>query len=154
MRDRVTEILINETIDTLEKLAFIFAEAADAPDAITGVDLISVSADYSGPYSGRLVMGFAADGLIALAANMLGLDEDDEITDAEQQDALKEALNIICGNVLPAVAGSEAVFNIAAPQLIAGVSAEDAAAARAVARLTMDEGALILYLFCDGDLPH
>lgn len=154
MSERITEILVNETVDTLEKLAFVFAEPEDDPDAFDAADMITVRTDFTGPFTGSLVIEFAEAGLGELAANMLGLDEDDEITREEQRDALKEALNIICGNVLPAIAGSEAIFNIAPPQLTEGPFNGDAEAAKAVARFTLDEGFVILYLLCDGQLPE
>ncbi len=153
MNERVVQILVEETIDTLEKLAFIFAASEEDLTQFADAERITVSADFSGPCSGSLVMEFGAEGLSELAANMLGLDEAETISEEEQRDALKEALNIICGNVLPAIAGAEAVFNISTPQLTEGPYAGDAAAAIAVAGLTLDEGFLSLYLFSDGDLP-
>jgi chemotaxis protein CheY-P-specific phosphatase CheC len=153
MNDRAAQILVRETVDTLEKLAFFFAEPENDPGLTAGADLITVSADYDGPCSGRLIMEFSSDGLAELAANMLGMDDGEEISEEEQCDALKETLNIICGNVLPAIAGSEAVFNITPPQLTHGAFTGDVAAAAAVARLSMDEGVMALYLFSDGDLP-
>jgi len=154
MNERVAQTLVDETIDTLEKLAFIFAESEDDMDQFADAERITVSADFSGPCSGALVMEFGVDGLSELAANMLGLDEDEPISEEEQRDALKEALNIICGNVLPAIAGSEAVFSIASPLLTEGPYGGDTTAAKAVARLTLDDGFIILYLFSDGDLPE
>lgn len=153
MSDRITEILVREAVDTLEKLVFFFAEPEEDPSTFADTDVFTVATEFSGPYSGRLVMEYAAEGLAELAANMLGIDEEDEITEEDQRDALKETLNIICGNVLPAIAGSEAVFNIAAPELSQGPYSGDAAAAYAVARLTMDEGFLSLFLFFEGESP-
>jgi chemotaxis protein CheY-P-specific phosphatase CheC len=153
MNERVAQTLADETIETLEKLAFIFAESEDDLDQFSDAERITVSADFTGPWPGTLVMEFGVEGLAELSANMLGLDEDETISEEEQRDALKEALNIICGNVLPAIAGSEAVFNISSPQVSEGAYAGDTAAATAVARLTLDEGFIVLYLFSDGDLP-
>jgi hypothetical protein len=50
----------------------------------------------------------------ALAANMLGVDEPPP-PPADQRDALGELANVLCGNLLPEIAGTEHVFLLAAP---------------------------------------
>ena len=55
-----------------------------------------------------------------LTENMLGLDEGEaEISSDDQADALKETINVICGNLLPAIAGKDAVFDIQPPEILA-----------------------------------
>ena len=90
-----------------------------------------------------------------LAANMLGIDEDEEIEETQKHDALKEALNVICGNVLPAIAGRQAVFNIGAPEMVvpAGEPEPDPAPV-AIARLGLDQGSCDLFFYVDGELPE
>ena len=53
-----------------------------------------------------------------LAANMMGIPEGTEPTPEQQTDALKELGNIICGNILPGIAGTTAEFSIAPPEII------------------------------------
>ncbi len=78
---------------------------------------IAATVTFSGPFCGA-VMVAASDGMLEeLAANMLGL-EGDAPTDEQQTDAFKELLNVVCGNLLPAIAGSEAVFHVDAPRLL------------------------------------
>ena len=92
-----------------------------------------------------------------LANNMLGLDDDADITDAEQQDALKEILNVICGNVLPAIAGDQVEFNIEAPEIL---SQDDDSKLKeidnptCVVRLMLEEGFCDLYFLIQGELPE
>ena len=50
-----------------------------------------------------------------LAANVLGLDEDDEKVEEKARDALKELLNVSCGNILTELAGTEPVFDLSVP---------------------------------------
>jgi chemotaxis protein CheY-P-specific phosphatase CheC len=50
-----------------------------------------------------------------VAANMLGLEPDDDEAARVQDDAVKELLNVTCGNVLTRLAGPEAVFNLSVP---------------------------------------
>lgn len=67
---------------------------------------------FSGPRHGWLELRVSSSTLIPLAAAMLA---DDEPPPLLQQDAVGELANVICGNLLPAVAGYEAVFRLGAP---------------------------------------
>lgn len=129
--------------DTFQSLAFIFpAEGdADAPlDAASGLEpraggpqskfgVAGVAVEFTGPFGGRMTLGVSYAMLPVLAANMLGLDEGTLPSDDQQDDALKELLNVICGNVLPALAGTESVFNVQAPRLMPPPRPDDFAAA-------------------------
>jgi chemotaxis protein CheY-P-specific phosphatase CheC len=113
--------------------------------------------DFNGYFDGRLLMRISACVIPELANNMLGRDDDAEISDSEQQDALKEILNVICGNALPAIAGDQVEFNIVAPEIL---SQKDAAKLNhedqpvCVVRLILEEGFCDLYLFIQGELPE
>lgn len=155
MEQQLKSILTAVTNDTLDKLAFLFVFAddervSDGPDpALVG------QVDFNGYFDGSLLMRISADAVPELANNMLGLDDDAEISKAEQQDALKEILNVICGNALPAIAGDQVEFNIEAPQVF---SPKDAAGLNqkgkpaCVVRLMLEEGFCDLYLFIQGEL--
>ncbi len=78
------------------------------------------------------------------------MDDGDEIPPDQQQDALKELCNVLCGNLLPEVAGSKAVFDLAAPELLDCAALEAARAGQTPrARMTMglDEGSIELILY-------
>jgi hypothetical protein len=50
-----------------------------------------------------------------ITSNMLG--EEDVSSKNLQYDALGEIANVICGNMLPGIAGSDKVFHVRAPQV-------------------------------------
>lgn len=50
-----------------------------------------------------------------LAKNVLGLDE--EPAEQDQQDALREMANVLCGNMLTECYGTEAIFDLTPPQI-------------------------------------
>ena len=54
-------------------------------------------------------------GIPIIAANMLG--EEDAPSKTLQYDALGEIANVICGNMLPGIAGSNDVFHVSAPKM-------------------------------------
>jgi hypothetical protein len=98
---------------TFEDLAFLLpdpGEAADAPEAN-----VWAAVDFRGPFCGRLAVGCSQDMLAPLAANMLGEGEAPSV--GQQLDALSEVANVLCGNLLPAIGGTQAVFRMGAPQV-------------------------------------
>jgi len=161
MNKKLDRIITRISIDTLEKLAFMFAfpeedgdETNRAGDANGSVH---ASVAFSGPFDGTLAIEMTQAELSELTVNMLGLDTDNEVKPEQRHDALKETLNVICGNMLPAIAGKQAVFNIEVPRIrepnqsMAGESDQQL---RSVVRLNLEMGRCCLYLFVDGQLPQ
>ena len=103
--------------DVLEKLAFIFAEPAE-PDELQceETDFISVQMEFTGEVmNGSLTLMVPAEYGAEISANVLGIDEDDEIAVEQAEDAQKEVLNVVCGQLLTAIAGDEPVFDLSVP---------------------------------------
>lgn len=120
MPETLTSPLLEAATETFESLAYLFAEPGITDD-IPGEDVEGVVAvAFTGPSHGGVIMQLSGGVLPALAANMLGLD--DPTSGHDQRDALGEAANVICGNVLPRVAGSAAVFALGVPQLFSSWS--------------------------------
>ena len=116
MTEEIKETLKQVTIDTLEKLAFIFAYGEEDAEEDDFENMTTAGVEFSGPFSGLLMMTISNSSLAEIAANMMGKDDDEEIPIEQQNDTLKEALNIICGNLLPKIADSQVVFNIGTPE--------------------------------------
>lgn len=155
MNEQLNKILYEVAADTLEKLAFIFSFPEDELGDIPSESSVAARISFTGPFSGTLVLKMSAQVILELSANMLGVDEE-EMTLEQQHDALKETINVICGNLLPAIGGKEAVFNIDAPGIIGeGESEVDVAATKAdsIARLSIDDEQCDVLLFVDGDPP-
>jgi CheY-specific phosphatase CheX len=83
----------------------------------------AVSVNFRGPMKGTLLVSINGDILPTLASNMLG--EDEFPSALQQEDALKELANVICGNLLPMIAGPAAVFDLSEPQLRASGDVPD-----------------------------
>jgi len=113
MPESLTTPLVEAASETFESLAYLFAEpvsgAPDPSDVVEGV----VAVSFNGPAHGGLILQLAGGALAPLTSNMLGLD--DPPSPQDQRDALGEAANVICGNVLPRVAGATAVFSLGVP---------------------------------------
>jgi CheY-specific phosphatase CheX len=157
MEQQLKRILSEVANETLEKLAFLFALPDDERNGDGQEPTLSGKVGFNGYFAGTLLMIISKSVIPELAANMLGLDDDAEISAAEQQDAFKEILNVICGNVLPAIAGDQVEFNIEAPELLsqktaAKLNKENKSAC--VVRLMLEEGFCDMHLFIQGKLPE
>ncbi|MDP7287703.1 MAG: chemotaxis protein CheX [Phycisphaerae bacterium] len=131
---------------TLESLAMMFLVSEDeAPitDASKSDQIVSVTFD--GPFSGRLTISVSESMLGELAANMLGVMGADETTTDQRHDALRELANVVCGNLLPKLAGVDPVFNVHQPAL----SHQIPETAEATAKLFALEGRMELWLCLD-----
>jgi chemotaxis protein CheX len=157
MNDKTDNIISKVTAETLEKLAFMFASPYDPEDSTEENPDTGVSVFFDGPFSGTLGMKVSGEVLSEIAANMLGVDDEDEITLDDKNDALKETVNIICGNILPAIGGKQAVFSIDAPKIIPegeDVQVRDGEKLVSDVKLSLDEGRCDLVLFVNGEIPE
>ena len=153
MDQQLEKTLSDIAADSLEKLAFIFAFPAEEADTGQPDSMVTASVSFAGSFSGLLVMKVSTESLPELAGNMLGVDEDEETTLDQQHDALKETLNVICGNLLPEIAGRQEVFHIDSPQIVAVEQAIESNHDRSStyhARLDLEDGQCELFLFIDG----
>jgi len=157
MEQQIKNIMAVVANETLEKLAFLFAFPDDERVNDGPAPVVTGRVYFNGHFSGVLMMRISQGAVSELAANMLGIDEDCKISDAEQQDAFKEMLNVICGNLLPAIAGDQMEFDIGSPAILS----EDEARIQlnkknplCVARLMLEDGFCDLYFYPDGRLPE
>ncbi len=102
------------TVSTFESLAFLYTEDECSVEQLAAPLDGTVSVEFHGPMRGRLVLRVSASLMPAIAANMLGDDESHLVP--LQRDALGEMTNVVCGNLLPLLAGTDAVFRLDAPQ--------------------------------------
>ncbi len=153
------KLALNETIqkvadETFGELAFMlimpdFEDTADR-QIVWGY---GASVEFTGPFSGRLFVSITSDMLEPLAANMLGLEPGEAPPEGVKVvDALKELLNVICGNLLPAIAGHEKIFNISGPEMRDDPNPPESLSGHQLAgqdELLLDSGRACLRLFID-----
>lgn len=141
----------------------VFAAAAETVEILALMSLVpreeslgsgqsnrSAHVDFTGPCEGSLVISISESLLPELAGNMLGEDDASECTMDQQNDALKELANVICGNILPNVGGAEAIFHVGAPLLpVPDESADERPGSESVgqAELFLDQGMLRVDLY-------
>lgn len=156
MREKLKNILSRVAVMTLEQLAFIFAFPEDEGNEIQQDSAVAVIIAFRGPFSGFLSVITSKQVLPELTANILGVDEEETTLD-QQYDALKETINIICGNLLPAIFGKQLIFDIDSPKIIPPAEAikeKDEYKAASMVKLALDDGQCDLFLFVDGQIPE
>jgi hypothetical protein len=101
---------------TFEDLAFMFTEFDLSTEQRAANFQAGAAMGFRGPFRGQLAVHLFGDLLPTLSANMVG---EDQVTDpALQADTMKEIANVICGNLLPMIAGPAAVFDLEPPAFL------------------------------------
>jgi len=149
MNQATEEMLSQSAEDVLAALAFAFVMPGEEEPVCDKIAKVFIR--FSGPFSGTLYVTVPCEIVPQLAQNMLGL-EDGECTESMQHDALRELLNVICGNLLPRLAGPEPVFDLSTPD----VSIEDCSVEQdqkddpdVKVRLPLEEGWIEIALVTD-----
>jgi chemotaxis protein CheY-P-specific phosphatase CheC len=117
-RHEDNETAVKVLAGVLEQMAFLFAEIVEKtelPDSCE--DAVQACMGFRGPVSGTLSLAVPQSMCPVIAENMLGVEPDDERVMEKAQDALKEVLNVTCGNFLTEIAGEEPVFNLTIPEV-------------------------------------
>lgn len=117
MQDQATQTLTTIFSNVLADLAFMFAED-ELGDTVPGGSWLETTIGYSGTSTGVLRLRCTQEFSIQLAANLLGLDPDDPETERSAHDAVKEFMNIVCGQFTTGAYGNEDVFNLTIPQVV------------------------------------
>lgn len=154
MSEKIKEIMNQTIIDTLERLAFIFAGEEDDLDDLEYNEKETAKLYFDGVFSGILAIEISKDALPELAVNMLGVDDEDEVTPEQQHDTLKETLNIICGNLLPMITSRKHVFNIGTPEIVSednDIPGNENLNQEISTRLSLDEGQCKVSLFINDE---
>lgn len=123
--------------EVMEKQVFMVPEPCPAGIAAEE-DLLAGTISFSGRLIGSLLLAMPATLAREIAANFLGVDADDDEADLAAPDALKEMLNITCGNMLTALSGTEAVFDLTIPE-VAPLARERVAALASLAETLVFE---------------
>lgn len=115
------EIIAESIVDIFEKVAFLFPMPADEETDMCGDpgnEMTCIGLSFHGHTKGESVLSLPTHLTREIAANMLGIDDEDPDVDQKSLDAAKEILNIICGNILPRIYGEGPVFYLNAPYII------------------------------------
>lgn len=112
---------------TTTKLAEIFSEVLanlafmcidDEPaDPTPGALWSEASIGYDGPFKGTLKLWCTSEFQALLAANLLAVEPGTPESEAAAEDAVKEFMNIVCGQYVTACYGTNDVYNLTIPKV-------------------------------------
>jgi CheY-specific phosphatase CheX len=154
MKKAFDEILWRVAEEVMGKLAFMFSfPQTEGNEDDNNRPSIFATVSFKGPFEGKLIMAVASVLLPQLAGNMLGLEQETDSSPEEQRDALKELINVVCGNLLPELAGKQAIFKVGVPEILEGLGPEQEPPLSAVKMMVEDEPCEIrLYITGEVDL--
>ena len=115
--DGISFIQLEQVIaGVLQELTFMFADPADEDDTVApDEECIKAKISFKGPVSGDLGLVFPRSLCFELIANILGLEQEDISEPSDAEDALKELLNVVCGQFLTTTFGSGLLFDLSIP---------------------------------------
>lgn len=102
----------------LEEASFVFTDTMDEHDKPDPAlwDPWGISLSFAGPQTGCFRVWAEEPFARTLAANMLGIDNSEEIGHDKVRDAFMEMTNIFVGNALTELFGETAVFSLGIPE--------------------------------------
>ena len=153
MKDKMKSELSKAAVLTFEELGFMFPNEDIYESQKRAIATQKVCVHFSGLFSGSLVMTIYGDLLPLIASNMLG---DEEVpTKFQQEDALGELINVICGNMLPGITSPKEVFTVGVPEhLDINSQLENRGVLSASVELGIDEGRAELKLYLHEDATN
>jgi chemotaxis protein CheY-P-specific phosphatase CheC len=117
MGNRLESELFKAATLTFQELGFLLPTPEINEQQLNAQVEGAVSVEFEGPFSGELLVRVCGGLLPIIAANMLGEEGEKVSSKSLQYDALGEIANVICGNMLPGIAGSKDVFRVNAPKI-------------------------------------
>ncbi len=141
-------ILRQVSASTFEDLGFLLPDADLSRIQLDAPLQAAAQVRFKGPFEGCLIVALHGEILAPLAANMLG--EDSHPSPELQKDALGEIANVICGNILPPIAGESAVFRLSSPVQPDSGCRQGAMELAAATALGLDEGRAEVSLYLKG----
>ena len=119
MQNEYKEELSEVFCDVLMNYAFMFGDSCPKNELpLNGDNHIHATISFGGDQAGILGISTSSNLCLQLAANVLGIDIEEENSMSEAYDALKELINIVCGQFLTKVYGDTGIFDLSPPNII------------------------------------
>lgn len=149
MQNRQEAELYRAAVLTFEDLCLTLPTESLDDHQRNAVPIAAVALTFKGSLSGKLVVMVSAELLSLLPSNMLAMDG--PVAKRDQFDALREVANVVCGNMLPGVTGSDEAFVISPPEAVGIGDALTPTAPKPTAEvhIGIDRGRADLLLYID-----
>ena len=126
--------------EVLANLAFMFTEEP-TEEAVADTTWLETAISYDGPHRGTLRFRCTKEFTVHLAANLLGAELEAAEAETGAVDAVKELVNILCGQFVTSVHGTNEVYDLSIPRISELPEAPD---------MTLGDGPTLATLGVDG----
>lgn len=116
MQEQKTATLTTIFSEILANLAFMFTDA-ELAEPSPGDRWLETTIAYRGSSSGTLRFRCTSDFSVLLAANLLGIETQDQEARDKARDATGEFMNIVCGQLVTTLHGTDEVFDLTIPEI-------------------------------------
>ena len=116
----IEETLLDSAKEVFETMIFLSVEQTVEQESIAENVSLLCSITFNGNIEGCLTINCSSDCARTIAMNMLGMTEDEEISDAEIQDAIGEVTNMVMGSIKSRIQDTVGDFQVSIPTLVSG----------------------------------
>ncbi len=116
MQEQKAATLATIFSEVLADLAFMFTDDEDFSEVDSSDPWLETKIGYRGAKNGDLIFRCTRSFTKLLASNLLGVDQD-QASDEQANDAAKEFMNIVCGQLVTAMHGTDDVYNLTIPAI-------------------------------------
>ncbi|MBN2724902.1 MAG: chemotaxis protein CheX [Deltaproteobacteria bacterium] len=118
MLNKINDTILFEAVSQVFEEA-VFALLEKSEDEISwDPDTMIASMNFKGPLSGVLYLCVPEEYSIEIAANLLGLEPDNEELEEKKSGAIKELLNMVVGIFINKVYGESQAYHLGIPSMI------------------------------------
>ncbi len=121
----LNEALLEGTKEVFETMIFMDIEESSDPDQQIEGDTILGSITFKGDLEGCLTICCGGTCAKTIAANMLGIEPDDEISPYDIDDAIGEVSNMVMGSVKARLQDKFSNLNVSIPTVVRGQEIEN-----------------------------
>ena len=120
----ISDVLLDGTKEIFETMIFMDLEPVENQDRDIEGDSLLGSITFTGDLEGCVSICCSTNSAATIAANMLGLDEPEELSEEEVCDAVGEVTNMIMGSVKARPADIAGNVEVSIPSVVSGRSLE------------------------------
>ncbi|MCC6475558.1 chemotaxis protein CheX [bacterium] len=117
MPNNADQAILEAATRVFETSAFLNMYPSDTSEEIPAPDC-AASMTFYGAARGRVTLRVNQEILVSVVENLLGESCEGPEAEARKGDALKELLNMLCGNILTEYFGTEPIFDLSPPELV------------------------------------
>ncbi|HMB30892.1 MAG TPA: chemotaxis protein CheX [Desulfohalobiaceae bacterium] len=103
--------------EVLEEFAFIFVETEPDEEIEEPDEVVYAEINFNGQdVEGVLGIAVSWQKCLELADNLLGADEQENLSERAVENALEELVNVVCGRLLAELYGTNVIFDLSIPE--------------------------------------